>query len=541
MSTTESTLSANTKEDFFLIGIGGTGMRCLEAFVHLCAMGLLDGKEIHLLALDTDRDNGNFDRLTKLVTYYNNIKGFNRNKETRTNTFFAAKINFYKFSPDYSTTQNYSFDRIMNMVNASKEHKDLANLFFSEEVQTFNLSHGYRAQTHLGSMLMYHSIIDEVLQNPDSPLWNFINQIYQSSERIDATKVFVLGSVFGGTGASSIPVIPQAFNKVLDLRNSKTLNKVYFGASLMTSYFTFREPAEEELKDKKVVASANSFALNSQAAMMFYEEDKTVKKTYQKFYLLGTNDPSYITKQNSNETITGGNAQKNDAHYLELFSAFAAYDFFNTHSHSLEEIKKSDAKYYYRSISENQQLDFKDFVKGQEIDHLKRLISCFTAMSFIVNLPDTDLFNQARTGALKDDNIEGYEAIHEQEVRALKDYFALFHFEIKETSIKEGWLRQVYKSIGGGNNLFFSPSLFGANTESELRKVKFHQLFTNKDYTKHNFNAGRFSGMINNSPAKAFDKFKKAFLKTEEVGNSNPIEKMIKRVYDTLMTLHNFQ
>ena len=30
------------KDQLFLIGIGGTGMRCLEAFVHTCAMGMYD-------------------------------------------------------------------------------------------------------------------------------------------------------------------------------------------------------------------------------------------------------------------------------------------------------------------------------------------------------------------------------------------------------------------------------------------------------------------------------------------------------------------
>ena len=30
------------EDKLFLIAIGGTGMRCLEAFVHLCAAGLFD-------------------------------------------------------------------------------------------------------------------------------------------------------------------------------------------------------------------------------------------------------------------------------------------------------------------------------------------------------------------------------------------------------------------------------------------------------------------------------------------------------------------
>jgi hypothetical protein len=36
------------------------------------------------------------------------------------------------------------------------------SLLFDKEVQEFDLSHGYRAQTHLGSYLMYHAILEEV-------------------------------------------------------------------------------------------------------------------------------------------------------------------------------------------------------------------------------------------------------------------------------------------------------------------------------------------------------------------------------------------
>lgn len=47
-------------KQYFVMGIGGTGMRCIESLIHLCAMGMFDDTEIHLLALDTDKNNGNF-------------------------------------------------------------------------------------------------------------------------------------------------------------------------------------------------------------------------------------------------------------------------------------------------------------------------------------------------------------------------------------------------------------------------------------------------------------------------------------------------
>lgn len=51
------------KDSLFVIAIGGTGMRCLEAFVHLCAIGMFDNEEINILTLDTDQSNGNKGRV----------------------------------------------------------------------------------------------------------------------------------------------------------------------------------------------------------------------------------------------------------------------------------------------------------------------------------------------------------------------------------------------------------------------------------------------------------------------------------------------
>ena len=56
-----------SQDKLFVIGIGGTGMRCLESFVHMCAMGMFDNQEIEVLTLDTDELNGNKAKTEKLI------------------------------------------------------------------------------------------------------------------------------------------------------------------------------------------------------------------------------------------------------------------------------------------------------------------------------------------------------------------------------------------------------------------------------------------------------------------------------------------
>ena len=99
------------EDKYFAIGIGGTGMRCLEGFVHMCAMGLFDSKEINVLTLDTDFTNGNKQRTEALIDTYNSIKreSDGDNGKVNNETFFSAKLNLFKFVTDYNSPSRKRF------------------------------------------------------------------------------------------------------------------------------------------------------------------------------------------------------------------------------------------------------------------------------------------------------------------------------------------------------------------------------------------------------------------------------------------------
>jgi hypothetical protein len=118
---------------------------------------------------------------------------------------------------------------------------------FTDDVENFNLQHGYRAQTHLGSMMMYQSIIEEAKKNTNNDLKSFLTELTNAAQQANP-HVFILGSVFGGTGASSIPIIPQAIakasngipriiNKICNnaLMIAASKNKEYIDAELIMS------------------------------------------------------------------------------------------------------------------------------------------------------------------------------------------------------------------------------------------------------------------------------------------------------------------
>ena len=241
-------------KQFFVLGIGGTGMRCIESLIHLCAMGMFDDTDIHLLALDTDKNNGNFVRLKKLKEAYVNTKGLKaENRVYHKETFFSANIKYYEFSPNYETKS--TFKKVFGYGDTRYHHReetDLADLVLDNHVEEFNLQHGYRAQTHLGSMMMYQSIVEAAKSRLSNGLKNFVSALITETTSGKA-KVFILGSVFGGTGASSIPIIPQALTRaaqIISNGSADILKNAYFGSTLLTAYFSFNLPDAGQISHK---------------------------------------------------------------------------------------------------------------------------------------------------------------------------------------------------------------------------------------------------------------------------------------------------
>lgn len=535
-------------KQFFVLGIGGTGMRCIESLIHLCAMGMFDDTEIHLLALDTDKNNGNFSRLKEVKDAYVYAKGMDAaNRTPLKDTFFSANIKYYEFSPDYE--KKSTFKEVFNYDNIKynrPEEADLADLVLTDNVERFNLRHGYRAQTHLGSMMMYHSIIEAARSRSGSELKDFLQELINAATNGNP-RVFILGSVFGGTGASSIPIIPQAISKATEIISqgaANVLSSAYFASTLLTAYFSFKAPSASELaKQQGVIATSNKFALNSQVAMMFYDDDTTVKSTYQRFYMLGTDgqgwDPMAREKDKINETITGGGDQKNDSHYIELLAACAALDFLHADEKLLSD-KKSQASpdYVYRAIDSDGRFDFKDFVgnNGNCDKEFAKKFGMLIAFSFICNDPKNDFVESVRSGGVKE--VTGFDSIDVNQVVYLKKYFRLFHVMNASGGLAEGWLRQLHRSAGGQDKLLFNPKLFSFNSMKELNKFGWNkELYRDEGIGKD----WKYSSNSIFSPR--FDRFKTAFI-TEQAANrpttiTNTGERLYKLIYDTLCTIYN--
>ncbi|NKQ38180.1 MAG: hypothetical protein HF967_01650, partial [Methanosarcinales archaeon] len=208
----------------FIVGAGGTGMRQLESFVHLCSAGVFPNDEFHLLSIDTDVTNGNRSKLIRLTELYEKIKGDDIPSDSG---LFSAKIKSYHFAAIYNEESEISIEQIIQQLNIDNEDNiELSKLLLSENTRSFSLEHGYKAQTQLGSLHMFASILNSMHKffhgttadrSKNNIIHNYLNEMTEDSQ------LFVVGSVFGGTGASSVPIIPKAFKaayKYISLTNS---------------------------------------------------------------------------------------------------------------------------------------------------------------------------------------------------------------------------------------------------------------------------------------------------------------------------------
>lgn len=584
---------ADNREKLFVIAIGGTGMRCLESFVHLCAIGMFDNREINILTLDTDSNNGNKSKVQRLINeYYNRIRrDGDKESEPQANTFFSAKLNFYEFTTNYEATDRQTYSKLATVGSLKneadkKKNQALMDLFLDSNVQNFNLEHGYRAQTHLGSMLMYNGIVEAAkvcrIKGDDATsqqkaLGKYLDALSEANSQQNG-RLFVFGSVFGGTGASSIPIIPKALQEAVKAKSAQQtasldFNNIKVGAALLTQYFKFAPVNSSALQNEKIIADSENFALNSQAALQFYVSDSTVKSTYKRLYHVGWPfDRVFYGKEN--KVATGGDTQKNACHVAELMCACAAYDFFSLNR---DDLSQDSASYMFKSIkcdvpagnsNSNEKIyEFNpEFFMGSSGDLFRRKLGAFTSLALLVlghqaasnkqiaqypqELVGMTFFTKSKEGGkpiFTDPDLNYGDLNNDIDaLEAVDEYLREFGYSYEGAEFKSGWLFQIDDSIKSAPGTFFiNPQCFiRENVDIVNPKVDMGEVFT--DVT-HNFyqEKNMWGGKRKDSNYK---KSHEIFEKKLKDPNNKPranqlattlLEKLIAHLYNALMASQN--
>jgi len=301
---------------YYAIGIGGTGAKCLESLIHLCSAGLLPG-DLTMIFIDPDKSNGSLERAAQTVKIYQNIK---TKIHFGSSDIFQTTVNIPEpdiWSP-FEDDVNPRLDNFFAKASLDKASSDLFDVLYTKKEQETTLEKGFRGHPSIGSAIF----ADKVDLGAGEPWSSFKNKIALDLNGGEG-RIFLFGSIFGGTGASGFPTIATLIrNELKKLGMPPEASNMRLGGALMLPYFTFNSHNDQELK-----ARAEEFLVNSQAALKYYYKryESDENKFFDALYLLGDQSPQQFDNK---KTSLGGATQKNAPHFVELYAALAALHFF---------------------------------------------------------------------------------------------------------------------------------------------------------------------------------------------------------------------
>lgn len=323
----------------FIFAIGGTGARALRSLTFCLASGMYNvSKDIEFvpIIIDYDATNGDKTRAREALEDYmalhnaayeqNNI-GIN----SEYHSFFLPRISYltdvatrdgkrstldrtFEFTfngttsdsrgtfAQYLDVQNMTGDKFNSgeLLRALYNDADVTDPDYAYTELNLDLSVGFKGNPNIGTV-----VFDKISASPEY-------KVFEQSFVPNEDRVFIIGSIFGGTGSSGIPQMLKAIrnNRIAGWANAKV------GAAIVMPYFKVDTPA------RGGAVNSNIFKSKQKAALDYYlqrEHEFRLSATY------------YVADQDARQTTLeyheGDDSQRNNAHIVELLIALSILDF----------------------------------------------------------------------------------------------------------------------------------------------------------------------------------------------------------------------
>jgi hypothetical protein len=459
----------------YAIAVGGSGARCLESLVHLCAIGL-GPEELFVLIIDPDTAHGNTERLRNLITKYQTCreqltlpKGY-RIFNTEIKYSHDEIKEYLAWSPVKSENNLRQYFKY-NLL--STELKHVCDLLYSKSELDLDWDQGFKGRASVGAPVMGR-IGAELNERP----WHdIITDVKEVISKPRDAKVFVFASIFGGTGASGFPTIGKILREKSMDEQWPGKEHLFLGGALLLPYFSFRIPPE---KEKEIYARPQHFIVNTQAALKYYSAIWKKSFNYDAIYLVGDKR----LDAEGRKFALGGREQANYIHYIELLACLAAFDFFK--KEFAERRNRTNLQQYYLGRKEADLIRWEDLPLKEELkrDFLFFSTFAYAYLTFYHPLIRNKEFERRRHLSpwyaehfLKNELVTDQAKEHQN---ALKDYLQLYL----------RWLYEIHQSTTMDLNLL-NPSalevIFKELNEKELT-INFN------DFTDDHFRTLLFKG-----------------------------------------------
>lgn len=292
----------------YIFGIGGTGTRVLKSLTLLLAAGVECRDTIVPVVIDRDMANADLTRTKEIIDNYIYVSNYapktgelNRNRFFNTPIELLNKDMFLRLEDNTQVFAEYIHHSRMNEAN-----KALVNLLFSQEMLQLDMTEGFQGNPNIGSVVLN--------QFDDTDIFKVFANDFQEGD-----KIFIISSIFGGTGASGFPLLLKNLKSAKpQMPNWGYVQNAPIGALSVLPYFNVSNQKQGRNEDSLV--DSDTFIDKTKAALSYYMS------------LDGQLDVLYYIadKVRSNyEHNKGGSKQQNNAHFIELASALAILDFSN--------------------------------------------------------------------------------------------------------------------------------------------------------------------------------------------------------------------
>jgi len=362
----------------FVFCIGGTGIRVMKSIAMLMAGGMdTNGYTVVPVILDPHLDLEEKKNLHSLIDSYKDIynKTINNGSSTLNSLdgFFNSEIRtINELNNQTNDTQQNAgskekFRSYIELANLGAD--DLNNYLVETMFSTKNLDNplsvGFKGNPNVGTV-----VLGEMIEGAD-----WFRAFKQHCEKND--RVFIISSIFGGTGASGYPLLEK---KIRLAENEPAVKNALMGAVTVLPYYGLKDPATTGSD----IDSAN-FYTKTKAALAYYEG--TVKSDY-----------LYYVGEKSLKQVYDNDEKKQDdkANFIELVAASALFDF-------LKRGKPDNQQYLSRAIeSDLESLDLVSLGNGYK-DIVKSVADYMLLRNLVNTLPSEKYFPLIKNRGLDGD------------------------------------------------------------------------------------------------------------------------------------------
>ena len=436
----------------FVFCIGGTGIRVMKSITMLMAGGLdTNGYMVVPIIIDTHLDLEEKKNLHSLIESYQTIYKNSINNGSSTlnplTGFFNSEI---RTIDDIDTTMTAThhvagssekFSQYINLSNigANDINNHLVSTLFSSKNLNNPLSVGFKGNPNMGTV-----VLGDMIEGAD-----WFKSFKLHCEQGD--RVFIISSIFGGTGASGYPLLEK---KIKLAQNEPAVKNALMGAVTVLPYYGLKDPATTGSD----IDSAN-FYTKTKAALAYYQG--TVKSDY--LYYIGEKRLMQVYENDEKK-------QDDKANFIELVAASALFDF-------LKREKPNKQQFLTRAIEDDKEsMDLISLGDGYK-DIIKSVADFMLLRTLVETLPNENFFPLKKTYAFNDSFYKNDSAFQSlvrfsntyfnwyTELANNKRAFAPLHFDnLKQM---QGWIKGM--GLDASDDSYYLLKMIQASNNKSLK------------------------------------------------------------------------